>query len=182
MLYSRPEPDPPELWRTQEAVKLLAYDPAWSAGAAEEAALIRDKCKPMVLRVEHIGSTAVPGLTAKPVLDLMPLLQDFESGFGCVVPMRTLGYWYAGEYGISGRHFFVKGNPRTHHVHMLVEGSPDAVRHLAVRDILQADPHTAAAYATLKSELAGRFGHDRERYAEAKSGFMQVLLKRAGVQ
>lgn len=121
------------------------------------------------------------GLLAKPVLDLMPLVRSFEEGFACVGPMRALGYWYAGEFGIKERHLFVMGSPRTHHAHMLVEGSKEARRHLAVRDVLRADPEFAARYAALKEELARRFGDNRESYSDAKSEFMRELFDRAGV-
>lgn len=174
--------DPEHLWRAPEPIVLVPHDPGWLTAAAEEGRRIAEACAPVVHRVEHIGSTSAPGLIAKPVLDLMPLVRDFEGAFACVEPMRALGYWYAGEFGIPGRHFFVKGSPRTHHVHMLVEGSREARRHLAVRDVLRGDPEMAARYAALKQELAARFGNDREAYAEAKGAFMRELFDRAGVE
>lgn len=177
---TRPAIDPEHLWRRPEPIVLVEHDPRWLADAAEESQRIAGAC-PGVLRVEHIGSTSVPGLAAKPLLDLMPLLRSFEDGFACVGPMRALGYWYAGDYGIAGRHLFVKGSPRTHHVHMLMDGSKEAVRHLAVRDVLRASPALAARYAELKRQLAARFHNDREGYAMAKSGFMQELFVLAGV-
>ncbi len=178
---TRPAIDPEELWRARETIVLAPHDPRWLSDAAEECRRIELACRPLLVRVDHIGSTSVPGLIAKPVLDLMPLVKDFEDGFGCVGPMRTLGYWYAGEFGISGRHLFVKGSPRTHHAHVLVEGSKEARRHLAVRDVLRSNPEMAARYAALKEALASRFGDDREGYSMAKSAFMRELFERAGV-
>ncbi len=177
----RPSIDPEELWRAREAIVLLPHDPRWLADAAAECARIVAACGPGVLRVEHIGSTAVPGLLAKPVLDLMPLVKRFEDGFDCVSQMRALGYWFAGDFGIPGRHLFIKGSPRTHHAHMLVDGSTEARRHLAVRDTLRQNPAAAARYAALKQALAPRFGDDREGYAEAKGAFMRELFALAGV-
>lgn len=139
-------------------------------------------CGPAVLRVEHIGSTSVPGLVAKPILDMMPVLRTFEDGYACVGPMRAMGYWYAGEFGIAGRHLFVNGSPRTHHAHMLVEGSKEARRHLAVRDVLRANPEMSARYAALKEGLAARFGDDRDSYASAKGAFMREIFDLAGVE
>src|SRR5262249_12030897 len=130
----------------------------------------------------HIGSTSVPDLIAKPLLDLMPLVNSFDEGIACIGPMRALGYWYAGEFGIAGRHFFVKGSPRTHHAHMLVDGSKEARRHIAVRDVLRSNPQAAARYAALKQQLAARFGDDREGYANAKDAFMRELFELAGVE
>lgn len=161
---------------------LVEHDPGWLAAAAAECRRIEAACGVLVLRVEHIGSTSVPGLIAKPVLDLMPVVRKFEDGFGCVEAMRGLGYWYAGDFGIAGRNFFVKGSPRTHHAHMLVEGSREAVRHAAVRDVLRTDAGMAARYAALKRELAAEFGDDRERYAESKGALMREIFARAGVE
>lgn len=178
----RPSIDPEELWRAREPIVLARHDPRWLAGAADEGGRIVTACSPVVIRVEHIGSTSVPGLIAKPVLDLMPLVKSFDEGFACVGPMRALGYWYAGEFGIAGRHLFIKGSPRTHHAHMLVEGSIEARRHLAVRDVLRTRPEAVARYAALKDDLAARFGDDREGYANAKSAFMRELFDLAGVE
>lgn len=174
-------PDPEHLWRVREPIVLLPHDPQWLAEAAAEAERIVRACAPKVLRVEHIGSTSVPGLLAKPLLDVMPVLRSYEDGFACVEPMRALGYWYAGDFGIPGRHFFPKGVPRTHHAHMLVEGSKEAVRHLAVRDVLRKDPAMAARYASLKQRLASEFVDNREAYSAAKGAFMQELFALAGV-
>lgn len=96
--------------------------------------------------------------------------------------MRALGYWYAADFGIAGRHLFVKGSPRTHHAHMLVEGSKEAIRHAALRDTLRRRPDLAARYADLKRSLATRFGNDREGYAAAKSDFMREVFVWAGVE
>jgi GrpB-like predicted nucleotidyltransferase (UPF0157 family) len=181
-MLHRPVIDPEHLWRAREEIVLVPHDPRWLADAAEECRRIERACGPGVLRVEHIGSTSVPGLVAKPVLDLMPLVKRFEDGFACVASMRALGYWYAGDFGIAGRHLFVKGSPRTHHAHMLVEGSREARRHLAVRDVLRADPEMAQRYAALKRDLAPKFGDDREGYANAKSALMRELFDRAGVE
>jgi GrpB-like predicted nucleotidyltransferase (UPF0157 family) len=177
----RPLPDPEHLWRSPEAIVLAPHDPAWLHSAKEEGLRITDACGHLVLRTEHIGSTSVPGLVAKPVLDLMPILRSYDDGFACVAPMRALGYWYAGDFGIAGRHLFVKGSPRTHHAHMLVEGCNEAIRHVAVRDTLRSHPHLAERYAKLKFELAAAFGDNREGYAQAKSDFMRELFDAAGV-
>jgi GrpB-like predicted nucleotidyltransferase (UPF0157 family) len=181
-MTSRPSIDPEHLWRAPEPIVLVPHDPRWLTDAAVECRRIAHACGSALLRVEHIGSTSVPGLIAKPVLDLLPVLRDFEAGFACVAPMRALGYWYAGDFGIPDRHFFVKGSPRTHHAHMLVDGSKEAVRHFAVRDTLRAYPDMSATYADLKRNLAAHFGNDRESYAQAKDEFMRELFSRAGIE
>lgn len=182
VMAARPENDPEYLWRAPERIVLVPHEARWLTDAAEECRRIEGACGKAVVRVEHIGSTAVPGLIAKPVLDLMPLVKSFEDGFACVAPMRALGYWYAGEFGIAGRHLFVRGSPRTHHAHMLVDGSKEARRHLAVRDVLRSDPEMLVRYAALKQDLAPRYGDNREGYAEAKGAFMRELFERAGVE
>ncbi|MGH7132134.1 MAG: GrpB family protein [Phycisphaerales bacterium] len=181
-MNERPAIDPEELWLAREPIVLTPHDPRWLVAAVEEGRRIAQACGSVVIRVEHIGSTSVPALIAKPVIDLMPLVMSFDEGFACVQPMRALGYWYAGEFGIAGRHLFVKGAPRTHHAHMLVEGSKGVTRHLAVRDVLRASPQMAARYAALKQGLAAQFGDDRESYAMAKSAFMRELFDLAGVE
>lgn len=178
----KPQIDPQELWRAREPIVLALHEPRWLALAAEEGQRITAACAPHVVRVEHIGSTSVPGLIAKPVLDMMPLLRNFEDGFACVAPMRALGYWYAGDFGIAGRHLFVKGSPRTHHAHMLLENSSEARRHLAVRDVLRTNPAMLSRYAALKQALAAQFIDDRESYAQAKSAFMREVFDLAGVE
>jgi GrpB-like predicted nucleotidyltransferase (UPF0157 family) len=180
-MQARPTADPEHLWRSRGPIVLVPHDPCWLTAAAEECRRIAQACVPSVIRVEHIGSTSVPDLIAKPVIDLMPLVKSFDEGFECVAPMRALGYWYAGEFGIAGRHLFVKDPPR-HHVHMLVGGSREARRHLAVRDVLRASPDMAARYAALKQNLAVRFHDNRDGYAEAKAPFMRELFDGAGVE
>jgi GrpB-like predicted nucleotidyltransferase (UPF0157 family) len=176
-----PAIDPEHLWRRPEPIVLLPHDPDWLTAAEAEARRIQIACGDKVLRVEHIGSTSVPGLIAKPVLDLMPIIRHYEDGFACIEAIRNLGYWHAGDFGIPGRHFFVKGSPRTHHAHMLVEGSREAVRHAAVRDTLRQDPVMRARYARLKEELALQFNDNREAYAQAKSDLMRQIFDAAGI-
>lgn len=181
-MIPRPEIDPQPLWNAPEPIVLVPHDPRWLVDAAGECRRIEQACGEIVLRVEHIGSTSVPGLIAKPILDLMPLVRSYDDGFTCVERIRALGYWYAGDFGIAGRHLFVKGAPRTHHAHMLVEGSREARRHIAVRDALRADATLAARYAELKRGLAAQFGADRDGYASSKSALMREIFDRAGVE
>lgn len=158
------------------------HDPAWPSIAARLASAIAEACRGALLRVEHIGSTSVPGLAAKPVIDLMPVLRHFEDGERCVQPMLALGYDYRGEYGIPGRHYFtgrdVQSGLRVH-VHMLVEGSPEYRNHLLFRDYLRAHPHEASAYAGVKREMARRYRDDRPAYTDGKAGWVEAAIERA---
>jgi len=129
--------------------------------------------------VEHIGSTAVPGLLAKPIIDLLAGLSPLDVGPG-VAAMEALGYEYLGEYGIPGREFFRKGGEqRTHHVHAVELGGAHWVRHVAFRDYLRAHPDEAARYGAAKVEAAAAVGEDWEGYWEVKEPVATEIQTRA---
>jgi GrpB-like predicted nucleotidyltransferase (UPF0157 family) len=152
-------------------------DPAWAARADDEAARVQEALGAGA--VEHIGSTAVPGLAAKPVLDLLAGLESLELEPARIRAMEALGYEALGEYGLPGRLFFRKGREgRTHHVHAVVEGGEHWRRHVAVRDYLRAHPEEAAAYAAEKRRIAGAAA-DRDEYTEAKAAYVEALESRA---
>jgi len=162
-------------------VRLTDYQPDWEAAFSEEQARLREVLGDTVLGVEHIGSTAVPGLSAKPILDIGVAVRDFGETFATVRPLERLGYIFRGEKGIPLRHYFVKGPPerRTHHLHMLEESSLEWRNLLRFRDHLRTHPEAAAAYEALKLELAGQFPKDREAYTGGKHDFIRATLNRA---
>ncbi|MGI8927454.1 MAG: GrpB family protein [Tepidiformaceae bacterium] len=165
-------------------VVIAQYHPAWPALFAEEAARLQEACGLALLAIEHIGSTAVPGLAAKPIIDLMPGVASFEAAITLVPAVEALGYAYLGEFGIARRHYFRKGDgpePRTHHLHMVEVGGEFWERHLLFRDYLRSHPETAAAYAAMKRDAATVHGiaPDTDAYTEAKSPFIAAVLKRA---
>lgn len=133
-----------------------------------------------VLEVQHIGSTSIPGMPAKPILDIGVAVANFEEAVRCVPLMERLGYSYKGENGIARRHYFVKGEPRTHHLHMLEVTSAEWKNHLLFRDYLRANLRTARAYADLKQQLATSFADDREAYQNGKENFINTVLLQAG--
>ncbi len=158
-------------------VELADPDPSWPARAAAEAELVRVALGAVV--VEHIGSTAVPGLVAKPILDLLAGLEPLDVAPG-VAAMEALGYEYLGEYGIPGREFFRKGgDARTHHVHAVELGGPHWVRHIAFRDYLRAHPEEAARYGRAKVEAAAAVDGDWESYWDAKEPVATDIEARA---
>lgn len=130
-----------------------------------------EACGDYVLDVVHIGSTAIPAVGAKPVIDMLALLRRHRDGFASVPAMAASGFEFRGEAGLPGRHFFRKGDPRTHHVHMYRSNHPEVGRHIRFRDYLRRHPDQASAYDALKRELAARFGSDTRAYSEAKSEF-----------
>ncbi len=134
-----------------------------------------------LLVIEHIGSTAVPELDAKPIIDLMLGLGSLEDGARCARMLGSLGYEHRGEAGVSGRIFLRTTSPRACHLNMVVVGGEFWESHLLFRDYLRTHPEIAGEYARPKHELAARFRDDREAYTKAKSGFVGSVVGRARV-
>lgn len=161
-------------------VRLVPHDPAWAALFAAEAGRLRAALGPALpLALEHMGSTAVPGLAAKPILDL---LGGYPPGAPVERWVRALvraGYTHRGEQGIPGREFFRRGEPRAYHLHLAVRDGSFWREHLAFRDALRARPAVRDAYAALKLELARRHPRDREAYIEGKGAFVRQVVAEA---
>jgi GrpB-like predicted nucleotidyltransferase (UPF0157 family) len=162
-----------------EPVTVVDYDSAWSRLFAEESERIRAALGDAVVAIEHIGSTAVPGLAAKPVIDVLVGLRTIELTRKQIGAMESLGYEYLGEHGIPGRLFFRKGRPRSHHVHAVLFGSDLWQRHLAFRDFLRAHPDESQRYGELKRSLAEEVGGNRDRYTHEKDAVATALQERA---
>jgi GrpB-like predicted nucleotidyltransferase (UPF0157 family) len=156
-------------------VEVVEYDPAWPEHFHRLAAELKGVLGDKVLEIEHGGSTAVPGLAAKPIIDIWAALgspirpQDIEA-------MAAIGYEYLGESALEDQDFFVKLAAPVCHLHCYPDAHPQWDRHLAFRDWLRANPVGAAAYGRLKRELAIRFAADRLAYTEAKSDFIEAAL------
>jgi GrpB-like predicted nucleotidyltransferase (UPF0157 family) len=163
-------------------VVLFPYTIAWKRLFEEERALLQASLGDQILDIQHVGSTSIPGMRAKPIIDIAIAVRNFEKAKVCIVPIEHLGYQYKGEFGIPRRHYFVKGDPRTHHLHMNEIGSRDWVDQLLFRDYLIRHPQSAQEYANLKIELAQRFPADREAYLEAKAPFIQHILQMARLE
>lgn len=159
------------VWMSKRRIVVAPYDPRWADLFALERAAIVQACGCHVSAVHHIGSTAVPGLAAKPIIDILAVLREREDGVLCIVPLTRLGYRFRGANGIDGRYYFTKGSPRSHHLHMYPSDHPEVGRHLRFRDYLRSDPDQATAYAHLKLCLAARFADDPQAYATAKDEF-----------
>lgn len=160
----------------------MPYDPEWpglylAESARIHAAVSAAGLTPLVL--EHVGSTAVPGLAAKPILDVLAGVAVGAPMGAYIDPLVTAGYVHRGEQGIPGREFFRRGEPRAHHVHMTAIGSAFWHDHLCFRDYLRRHPDARDEYARLKQELATRFPRDREAYIDAKGPFVREVLRLA---
>ncbi len=156
---------------------IVPHDPAWASAFASAAVALHAELGPGLVALHHIGSTAVPGLCAKPIIDMLGVVIDF----GVLAPDRlaTLGYEGLGAYGIEGRRYFrmsTAAGLRTHHLHLYEPGSPQIDRHLVFRDFLRANPDRANAYAEHKTELS-----HRPDYQQAKVAFVTLLEAEAAI-
>ena len=161
-------------------VKLEPHTEQWHRLFAEEDARLRKFIGDYVVVIEHIGSKAICGISAKPIIDIAVAVEKIANGESCVKPLEEINYEYRGEYGIAGRFYFVKGEPRTHHLHMVLESSDFWRSHLLFRDYLRENPAVAKEYENLKLELAREYVNDRDAYLHGKSDFIENILKVAG--
>lgn len=162
-------------------VTLSPPDPRWPGAFAAEKARLEAALAPYILAVEHIGSTAVPGLAAKATVDIMAGLYRLADAHRCIPRMKALGYEYVPEFekDIPERRYFRMRAPGEaeaedlFHVHMVEVGSDFWERDLLFRDHLRAHPEVAREYELLKHELARRHGEDRNAYTDAKAAFVR---------
>ena len=169
---------PVEHYFSTELIVISAYDPEWAIQYDREQLAIMQALGPYVAQIEHVGSTSVPGLAAKPIIDIGIDLNTYPLPHEAIEAMEALGYTHRGELGIPGSHYFVKGTPRTHHVHSYSPGNPEWEAHVLFRDYLRAHPEAARQYEQLKRDLAARHT-DVNAYAEDKTDFVKATLARA---
>ncbi len=158
----------------QREVELVPHNPEWSQLADEEAKRILEQLSIPVIGIYHIGSTSIPGIKAKPILDFVMEVEDLDEVIRSAEALEKLGYLSKGEYGIPGRQFFTKDTDgeRSHHLHVFQQGHPDIERHLVFRDFLRANLEAAREYEKIKEKLAKRFPKESGSYTEAKSDFI----------
>jgi GrpB-like predicted nucleotidyltransferase (UPF0157 family) len=164
---------------TEAPVHVVPYDPSWPARFEEERAVLEHALAPWLAgAIEHVGSTAVAGLAAKPVIDIMAPVHGLDVSRSGFPALSALGYLYA-PYHADRMHWFCKPSPalRTHHLHLVPLHSPLWRERIAFRDYLRANPPRAAEYAALKRRLARRYRFDREAYTEAKEPFVRRILE-----
>ena len=160
-------------------VRLVSYQPVWSILFEREAAMLREAAGNNVGRIEHIGSTSIPGLVAKPVLDLMAEVETEAEGW-CLAPtIETLGYEFRPDEDVPGRLYFRKfhGGRRTHHLSLTERGSDFWRRQIVFRDYLRSHTEVMQEYLVLKRELAARFRSDRPSYTDGKTKFVEKVLR-----
>ena len=161
-------------------VRLVPYDREWPNLFAAEAERLHKlfAAAGLDIALEHTGSTAIPGLAAKPILDILGGYAQGTPVSECINVLTSAGYVHRGEQEIPGREFFRRGNPRSYHLHLAAIDSPFWWDHLTFRNRLRADEALRDAYAALKYDLAARFPRDREAYIEAKGPFVNNVLAR----
>jgi GrpB-like predicted nucleotidyltransferase (UPF0157 family) len=167
--------------RFDPAISIIAYQEEWPSKFELEAAAIRSALGALALRVDHVGSTAVPGLPSKPIIDIQVAVGDVRDLDAFVPALERLGYLFAPDPDSPDFHFFGKPveRPRRFHIHVCEAGSQEEARHLAVRDYLRSHTEEAARYATLKREVAARRAFDRLAYLEGKEAYISDLERRA---
>ncbi|MGD1910281.1 MAG: GrpB family protein [Rivularia sp. (in: cyanobacteria)] len=167
-----------------DEIEIVEYNPDWPNMFQQE---VESICKALgtdlIVEIEHIGSTAVPGLAAKPVIDIMVGVGCMSDGQSTIQPLEDLGYVYWRDNPNPERMFFVKGMPpygkkRTHHVH-IVEIDGEFWQRRLFRDYLRIHPEEARRYETLKRDLATRFHNDREAYTRGKSDYVREVMEKA---
>ncbi|MGO1060336.1 GrpB family protein [Planococcus sp. FY231025] len=161
-------------------VEVFPFDPDWHRRFKEAAMEIEGIFGEECAEIHHIGSTAVEGLSAKSVIDLLPVVRSIENVDAFNRKMAEAGYVAKGENGLPGRRFFQKGgDERTHHIHVFEKGSREIRRHLAFRDYLRAHPEKAQEYGALKEKLASEYPMDIEKYIAGKTELVSVIEKLA---
>ena len=168
-------------------IEVVEYDPAWIAAFEKEAAILNAVFKQRIVEVHHIGSTAVPGLDAKPIIDILIVLDHTDDINSFDRAMEDVGYRVRGECldapipGTAGRFYFTKetNGVRSHHVHVYAKGHWEIFDKLAFRDYLRAHRNKAAAYAELKRCIAAQYRFDNLGYMRAKDGFVKSTLHEA---
>lgn len=160
-------------------VRLTAYTAQWAVAFECERVALMDMLAPHLMAVEHFGSTAVPGLVAKPVIDILAVVHDLGPFDEHPLGLAALGYEAAGPRGIPRRRLFLKGgSARSHHLHVYQWSDPDIARHLALRDYLRCVASERDAYGTFKAGLAHAY-RDTHKYSPAKKPYVAALEARA---
>lgn len=162
-------------------VTLVPPDPRWPTQAQAEIARLRQAIGACVVRIEHIGSTSIPGIMAKPTIDLMPLVTDLALLEARADAVRALGYEWHGDYGLAGRRFFTlnRDGKRLFNVHGYAADHPEVTRHLAFRDYLRSRPDLAKDYETVKIRAAQLQPNDVDAYNDEKNDWIKQAEKDA---
>ena len=166
----------------KERIEVVPYDLNWPELFKKEAELIRKILGNNCIEIHHIGSTSVPGLSAKPLIDILPVVRNILDVDPFVKAMESIGYEAMGEYGIAFRRFFRKSilGVRSHNVHIYEEGDSEISRYIKFRDWMRSHKDDAANYAKLKLELAAKYPQDILQYCIGKDAFVAHIDAKTG--
>jgi len=161
----------------ERKVDVVEHDKSWKPMFELESERLQHLFGDLVINIHHVGSTAVPGIYAKPIIDILIEVKSIGEVDQYNPGMRQLGYLPKGEFGISGRRFFIKGTEvdRTHHVHIYEVGDVEVGRHVNFRDYLKLHPDAAMEYSNLKQMLSKQYPYDIDAYMFEKSSFISEL-------
>ncbi len=160
------------------------YDESWKQNFSDIKAELLDALGELALRIEHVGSTSVPGLSAKPIIDIDIVIKDYSVFDEVVSALGKIGYRHEGNLGIEGREAFKydgKEHLKPHHLYVCPEDSPELRRHLAFRDYLRSNKKAVSEYSRIKQEGAALYPYDIEKYIEHKSPFIASVYKEIGL-
>lgn len=162
-------------------LRIVPYDPIWPLRFAREAAVLRAALGSVAVAIDHVGSTSVPGLAAKPIVDIQITVRALEPFAAYAEPLERLGYGFVPDPEFPDLHFFPKppAPPRDFHIHVMLAGGDHERRHLAVRDYLRAHADVAAEYATVKRRVAEAAAGNVDSYVAGKDAFVKDLERRA---
>ncbi len=162
-------------------VRLTKFDDKWMQLYRLEAERIIEVCKGKIVDITHIGSTAIPGIVAKPIIDIMIGVATMTDGEACIPLLESINYVYKGEYGIPGRLFFVglEQEMSCYHLHLVVRQTEFWDTHVLFRDYLITHTDIARQYEDLKKELSLKFADNRDEYTKGKHDFIQAVLQQA---
>ena len=177
-------------WRIENAglivsempqIVVVDYDPAWPARFEALRSGVDEAVRGIVISIEHVGSTSVPGLAAKPVIDMTVVVASQRDVPAAIEQLARIGYRHRGDLGIAGREaFHAPAHLPDHRLYVCVQDSPALANHLAVRDWLRSHPKDARAYGALKRHLAGAFRDDIDGYVDGKTEFLAAILAKSG--
>ena len=166
-----------------EPIEIFPYDPAWPVAFETERDLIAPLFPTPPLLIEHMGSTSIAGLPAKPIIDIIVLVRDLDTARQAIPALDATGYSFWADNPDKTKLYLVKGLPpaphRTHHLH-IYDHEDEVRRHLVFRDHLRTHPDVRDAYLALKADLATRFREDREAYSKHKTAFIDGLVLSLG--
>ena len=165
-------------------VIVLPYDKAWEKDFIDIKVELQKVLGELALSIEHVGSTAVQGLSAKPIIDIDVVIRNYAEFDAVASGLREIGYRHEGNLGIVGREAFKydgKDHLRKHHLYVCPQDSAELKRHIAFRDYLRSHPEAVRAYSRIKEEGARLYPHDVEKYIEHKSPFIEKIYREIGI-